>query len=70
MKFLLYIVIGIIFFFFIRRILNWGGCLGLILGIIIGSSLGVAGGGGADNGVFIFGLIGLIIVGLIYKRTE
>lgn len=39
--------------------------LGAIVGLFVGSSLGIAGGGTAVNGVFIFGGIGLIIGGLI-----
>lgn len=48
---------------------NFGSLIGLIIGLIIGSSLGIAGSGGAANGSIIFGAIGFVIGGMIFKRN-
>lgn len=45
-----------------------GSAIGLLLGVIIGMSTGVAGFGGAMNGAYIFGPIIAIIGGLIGSR--
>lgn len=70
MKTITYLILGVILFFLFKRLLNTGGCVGVVIGVILGSSLGVAGGGGADNGLLIFGAVGFIIGGLIGKNKN
>lgn len=62
------IIIGLIWYY--KTVgFNFGSFIGLIIGLIIGSSLGIAGSGGASNGSIIFGAIGFVIGGLIFKRN-
>ena len=62
------IIIGLIWYY--KAVgFNFGSLLGLIVGLIVGSSLGIAGSGGASNGSIIFGAIGFVIGGLIFKRN-
>lgn len=49
---------------------NIGSLIGGIAGAIIGSSLGIAGSGGASSGTIIFGAIGFVIGGLIFKNWQ
>jgi hypothetical protein len=61
------IIIGLIWF--TKSIgFNFGSIIGGVIGVIIGSNLGIAGSGGATNGFIIFGAIGFIIGGLIFKN--
>jgi hypothetical protein len=48
----------------------FGAVLGLFIGIFFGSSIGVASGGNAVNGVYIFGPIGGFVGWLIAKKTN
>lgn len=61
------VILGLIWYS-IRVGFNIGSLLGGIIGVIIGSSLGIAGGGDAVNGFIIFGAIGFVIGGLVYKN--
>lgn len=60
------VVIGMIFIFY-RIGLSTGSVIGGLLGLFIGSSLGLAGGGTAINAAWIFAGIGFIIGGLSSK---
>ncbi len=70
MRYVLYVVVGILIYIFFRKLFNWGGCLGGIIGLFIGGSIGVSGSGGADNGWLLFGAIGFVIGGLIYRPSK
>lgn len=60
------IIIGLLWFK--KRIgFNFGSIIGGIIGVIIGSNLGISGNGEATNGFIIFGAIGFIVGGLIFK---
>ena len=61
------IIIGLIWFS-IKIGFNFGSLVGGILGAIIGSNIGIAGSGTAVNGTVIFGAIGFIVGGLIFKN--
>lgn len=64
-KVLIYLIVGVIIFFLLKKLLNIGGCLGLIIGGFLGASIGVSGGGGAENGLYLMAGIGFVIGGLI-----
>lgn len=49
---------------------NFGSLLGGIIGLFVGSSLGIAGSGGATSGSIIFGAIGFVMGGLIFKKNR
>lgn len=49
---------------------NAGCIIGGILGAFVGSSLGIAGGGGATNGLVIFMAIGFVVGGLVFKNIN
>lgn len=49
---------------------NFGSILGGIIGIFLGSSIGIAGSGGAASGVIIFGAIGFVVGGMIFKNIN
>ncbi|EIJ38119.1 hypothetical protein JoomaDRAFT_1099 [Galbibacter orientalis DSM 19592] len=52
--------------FLYKRILNWVGCVGLTIGV----SLGITGGGDANNNSLIFSVIVFIIGGLMSGRCN
>ncbi|SIT21374.1 hypothetical protein SAMN02744133_10868 [Thalassospira xiamenensis M-5 = DSM 17429] len=53
-----------------KRMLT-GAAIGLIVGAFLGSMTGVAAMGTAVNGMWVFGLIGAFIGGLVaFKRTK
>ena len=70
------VIIGIIIMYFFYR--KWGegqvafgpAAIGGIVGLIIGSGIGIAGAFGAVNGAIIIGLIGFIISGLLFKGNK
>ena len=63
------IIIGVLIVYLISG-LSLYAIIGGIIGLFLGSSLGVAGGGTAVNGIAIFGGIGFIIGGLISVRKR
>jgi hypothetical protein len=63
------VVVGLIWYAYAIGF-NFGSLVGGVFGLIIGSSLGIAGSGGATSGTIIFGAIGFIIGGLIFKNWQ
>jgi hypothetical protein len=61
------IIVGLVWYS-MRVGFNFGSLVGGIIGVLIGSSLGIAGGGSAVNGWIIFGAIGFVIGGLVFKN--
>jgi|TARA_B110000240_G_C13128762_1_gene295845 hypothetical protein len=70
MTFLIIIIIGGLIWYSVKIGFNFGSLIGGILGCIVGSSLGIAGSGGAASGTIIFGAIGFVIGGLIFKNWQ
>ena len=66
---LLIIAIIIALLWFKKRIgFNFGSIIGSLIGVIIGSNLGITENGEATNGYIIFGAIGFIMGGFIFKN--
>ena len=70
MLILIIIIIAGLIWYSIKIGFNFGWLIGGVLGAIIGSSLGSAGSGGASSGTIIFGEIGFVIGGLIFKNWQ